>query len=472
MSNISELTSFDYPEIADNSPTGVAFNTDNNYTYVSTFEFNLLYRANTLTPLANPVLVYDFEPDHPSAGAPGLHSLAYGSGTNLLYISAFRTNQILICDTTVAIPANPQLGILSTGGNPTGVMVDGNFLYVSVNSNGTVVRYTLDALIAVDRTNAVALAAAIVAVQGTQTTIVTSLNQPQGLLKLGNNYYVCEDNSVNIGLGKVSKFDNNWANKVTFCSIPGPKGIASYNGYITVGSNFNNIGSGVKLYSDDGTLAMSPNFTDTPSPYGLAFTSAPSPYNNLFYVGSFSVGLYVYEFDYVFCFHENTKILCLIDEKEEYVPIKNLTKEHDVKTYLHGYRKIKSIGKRSFINNPNNMTNCMYVLKKTEDNNLTEDLMLTGGHSILVDEITKNERKKQSLYWRQEQVIDNKKLLLAGVSSLFEPVMTNEIFTYYHFTLEHNENESSHKRFGVYANEVLVETPTNKTFNSYKLNLQ
>ena len=80
----------------------------------------------------------------------------------------------------------------------------------------------------------------------------------------------------------------------------------------------------------------------------------------------------------------------------------------------------------------------MYILEKTEDNNLIEDLIITGGHSILVDKLTKEESKKQSLYLNKEIKIDDKILLLAGVSSLFKQITDEKMFTYYHFILENN----------------------------------
>jgi hypothetical protein len=99
----------------------------------------------------------------------------------------------------------------------------------------------------------------------------------------------------------------------------------------------------------------------------------------------------------------------------------------------------------------------MYVLKKTEENGLLDDLIVTGGHSILVDEITDEEEEKQIQLDFKHQ-IDGKLLLLSAFSSLFKPITEKgKKFNWYHFCLEpDNYNE----RFGVYANGVLVETPS------------
>jgi len=88
------------------------------------------------------------------------------------------------------------------------------------------------------------------------------------------------------------------------------------------------------------------------------------------------------------CFNEGTKILCLNNKEEEYVPIENLRAGDIVKTYHYGYRKIELIGKNCLINHPDHkFTSSMYKMEKTETNGLIEDLIVTGGHSILVDDL-------------------------------------------------------------------------------------
>jgi hypothetical protein len=125
------------------------------------------------------------------------------------------------------------------------------------------------------------------------------------------------------------------------------------------------------------------------------------------------------------CFNEDTKILCLNkDGEEEYIPIQNLRKGDLVKSYLHGYRKIDLIGKGKIFNDPSKFTSCMYIFEKTNHNDLIEDLIVTGGHSILVDQLTDQEQLNQSTVWDRNYKIDNKVLLLAAFSSLFKPITT------------------------------------------------
>ena len=161
------------------------------------------------------------------------------------------------------------------------------------------------------------------------------------------------------------------------------------------------------------------------------------------------------------CFNEGTKILCL-NKVEEYIPIENLKKGDIVKSYKHGYRKIDLIGKNYLFNNPDNFSHCMYKMAKTDTNELTEDLIVTGGHSILVDKLGKNKKLNKQLFGGQTLKIDDKYLLLSAASDKFEKVLGNDKYTYYHLVLENNGDDE--ERFGIWANGVLTETPSKNFF--------
>jgi hypothetical protein len=153
--------------------------------------------------------------------------------------------------------------------------------------------------------------------------------------------------------------------------------------------------------------------------------------------------------------------------KEEYVAIQELRKGALVKSYLHGYRKIECIGKNVMINNPKYWNLCMYKMEKTEENGLTEDLIVLGGHSLLVDELSdeiKEKYKKRNVFGGKLEKIDNKYLLLAGLSDKFVKEENTNLYTYYQMVLE-GENDS---RYGIWANGVLVETPSKNQYDSIK----
>jgi hypothetical protein len=167
------------------------------------------------------------------------------------------------------------------------------------------------------------------------------------------------------------------------------------------------------------------------------------------------------------CFNENTKILCLNNQfKEVYVPVQELKKGSIVKTFKHGYRKIENIGKGTFQNNPDRWDNCMYVLSK--NSSMTEDLIITGGHSILVDKVSDEEEVEQKNYWPngEAEKIDNKTLLLAAASKKFNKIQNNNVFTFYHFYLENDGIKK--RRFGVWANGVLVDTPSKLEYDKHR----
>jgi hypothetical protein len=165
------------------------------------------------------------------------------------------------------------------------------------------------------------------------------------------------------------------------------------------------------------------------------------------------------------CFNEGTKILCLNKNfKEEYISVENLRKGDLVKTYKHGYKKIILIGKNKMINDSSNQINCMYKMVKTTNNGLIDDLIVTGGHSILVNNLGKYKEENRKLL-HKEIMIDDKYLLLASVSKEFIKIENLNEYTYYHFTLENNGNNE--KRYGVCANGVLTETPSWNQFNYY-----
>ena len=164
------------------------------------------------------------------------------------------------------------------------------------------------------------------------------------------------------------------------------------------------------------------------------------------------------------CFNDDTKILCLnsLNLEDEYIPIQDLKKGYLVKTYLHGYHKIEYIYQSFIVNNPNQWDHCMYKMEKTEENGLLEDLILTGGHSIMVDSISEVEQERYNKLglsnFAKENKVDEKYLLLASVSEQFIPLTDTNIYTIYHFCLENNGDDT--KRYGVWANGILTETPS------------
>lgn len=164
------------------------------------------------------------------------------------------------------------------------------------------------------------------------------------------------------------------------------------------------------------------------------------------------------------CFLKGTKILVLNKQWEEvYIPIEDLNEEYLIKTYLHGYRRIKLLGNGKLMNNVNSITSCLYKLKSM--NELFDDLIVTGGHSILVSELSAEEELKQRLVWENMKKMDDKYLLLAGISSDFEKIMDNNEYEIFHICCEDEDNHD--QQYGIYANGILTESISYNSFHDY-----
>jgi hypothetical protein len=157
---------------------------------------------------------------------------------------------------------------------------------------------------------------------------------------------------------------------------------------------------------------------------------------------------------YPSCFNEGTMILCEVGGEEKYMPIEKLTRGDKVVSYLHGALSILAIGKGSMVNDPSEPKRCMYKVPKT--GNMTDDLMITGGHALLVDE------RPKGLCFK----IDDKYLSFAENDKRCVKMENTEIYTYYNLYLENNGNKD--QRYGVYANGILCETPSEKQFNDHQ----
>ena len=155
------------------------------------------------------------------------------------------------------------------------------------------------------------------------------------------------------------------------------------------------------------------------------------------------------------CFLEGSKILALVDGKEIYVPIEKLQKGDLVKTSRNGYKKVELIGKGTIVNSGNNerIEDRLYKCSTNNYPELTEDLCITGFHSILVDTLTDIQRKKTVEHMGHIFVTDNKYRLIACIDERAEPWSKEGEFTIWHVALE---NEDKRMNYGIYANGGLL----------------
>jgi hypothetical protein len=153
----------------------------------------------------------------------------------------------------------------------------------------------------------------------------------------------------------------------------------------------------------------------------------------------------------VACFLEGSTILCLVDNEEKYLPIQEMRKGTLVKTIQHGYRKVELIGRKPFINSGSieRGEQQLYICSKEKYPELTEDLVLTGDHSILVDTITEEQRKRMTEILGEIFVTENKYRLLTFLDNRSEPWSSKGEHTIWHFALE---SDNIYVNYGVYAN--------------------
>jgi hypothetical protein len=160
------------------------------------------------------------------------------------------------------------------------------------------------------------------------------------------------------------------------------------------------------------------------------------------------------------CFKEDTKILCYVDNKEQYIPVQELRRGTLVKTQLNGYVPVHVIGHSKIYNSDNKLRHLNRLFKCTKENypEITEDLIITGCHGILVDKTVFTDelrQKTKELTRDDEWVTDDKFRLLTCLDERAEPYEEEGTFPIWHFALDHFDK---YMNYGVYANGLLVET--------------
>jgi len=178
---------------------------------------------------------------------------------------------------------------------------------------------------------------------------------------------------------------------------------------------------------------------------------------NVVGVGAASASLSLY----YMCFLEGTNILCFNGSKEEYRKIESLRKGDLVKTFMDGYKAIDTIGFTKVYNPGNAMRskNRLYKCKKENYPSLTEDLVITGCHAILVDDITDVQKERLIEEQGKIYITDNHYRLIAMVDERAEPFQEEGLHTVWHLALE---NENYYYNYGIFANGLHVETTSKR----------
>lgn len=186
-----------------------------------------------------------------------------------------------------------------------------------------------------------------------------------------------------------------------------------------------------------------------PSPFAAQSESVGTQLPN----GPLVLLLYPAPIQNIPCFKEDTKILT----DKGYKQIKDLRKGDMVKTLKEGYRPVNAVGYTPFQNNRshNRIKNQLYIYQKDKFPELTEDLVLTGSHSVLVKELMGDQRKMVNEELGQIFVTEGRYRLPAYLDERNEIYQTKGPFNVYHLCLDGTDPKSNH---GIYANGLLAET--------------
>ena len=407
--------------------------TDGTYIYCANFTSNSISRISLTNPRG----------DNNSSWATGItrpSGLAVDVANGFLYcsyISGGNSGQIakLTLGNTPVIDLNWKIVGTMFGINSLAIDSLSNFIYCATGNN---------------RISKISLTG------GTdQLSWAATGTGPQGLAIDSDNQYIYVSLQVSGTISKISLADptviiSSWATTGTT-----PRGLAIDDGYIYCANSGINTISKISLTNPGGE--NNPNWAVTGiTPVGLVIDTG------FIYESNSDSTIWKISLTTP-CFNKGTKILCLNSVlEEEYIPIEDLKKGDLVKSYLHGYRRIDSIGTNKMINNPEHFNLSMYKMAKTLENGLTEDLIVTGGHSILVDDLGDYYSENEGKFKGKIPTIDGKYFLLSAVSKDFIQLTDTNEYTYYHLVLENNGDND--ERFGIWANGILTETISKNQF--------
>jgi len=407
--------------------SGIAFDASNNL-YVQTGNFGIVVVNNKTQAIT---------PFHTFTGI--IYNIAFDKTTNTLW--AVGTSTLYQLDLSGNILR--EIGSSYSGDNhaSSGIAID---------STGSVFFTTTDNNILVSRKIGGVY-------QNVQGFINGSgvLNQPNGLAfdNLGN-LYVSNSNHI-------SKYDSsgNLINAAFITSIQAS--MKNFvldnvnNFYLSEGSSSQNYAFSIYFYDSSGNLISTIYNNIGASIVGMAFDGI----GNLYFTGNGGTIVTKYRIN-ITCFKEDTKILT----NKGYFPIQHLRKGDLVKTLLHGFVPINMIGKKEIYHNAleKGYKDQLYKCRQDQYPELLEDLIITGCHSILVDNFTDEEQREKVIKVNGKgkiYVTDHKYRLPACCDPRASVYENQGMYTVYHLALD---NDDYYMNYGIYANGLLVETTSKR----------
>jgi sugar lactone lactonase YvrE len=285
-----------------------------------------------------------------------------------------------------------------------------------------------------------------------------SLNYPVGLsFDSPGNLYVSNYNT-----NFVCKYDSSGIlTDASFVSLPVDayafnvsvdKADNIYISYITPTSEYINKYNNAGVY-----ISNIATYTPASFSYGMSFDSS----NILYYTGQDTNSILRNYFPPVICFLGGSTILT----EHGYVAIENLKQGDLVKTLTHGLVPVYGIGSMKIFNEAidTRIKDQLYLLSNSIYTELTENLVLTGCHSLLVDNLPHDKIEATKELLGCILVTENKHRLPACLDERAVVYPERGEFTVYHICLA---NENAERNYGIYANGgLLVESCCRLHFN-------
>jgi YVTN family beta-propeller protein len=397
-----------------------------NYMYVSSLTGNTIKRIDL------------------TAGTPTLSAFVSGIGSpaglvsdgTYLYATSYSSNLVR----KINMANQTYSSIVTTGlNNPFGIVLQGNYLYVSNANGGNITRVNIT--------------------DNTSSSFVSGLNMPYGLAISGNYLYATGYSSY-----VIQKIDLTAQTFTVFANtiLKEPVGlIIDANGtYMYAANAGGGTGSFITQTSlSTGQTTSYSSFASGKTMEGIAIYQSNLYTSSIGTAEIFQLALpAVTSSSSIQCFTEGS----LIFTDKGYRPVQDLRPGTLVKTLRHGFLPIYIIGKKNIIHpaSSKRIKNQLYKCSPDKYPNMIKPLVITGCHSILVDDYENQEQRERTIEVNGNTYVTDTKYRLPACADLRASVYEKPgTYTIYHFALE---NEDYYMNYGIYANGLLVETSSKR----------
>ena len=306
--------------------------------------------------------------------------------------------------------------------------------------------------------------AGIVSISFASSNVTTLPPQiPQSVTNLGSCFRTTSYNGPEIKTWKtnnVTDMNRMFQNNTVF-----NQNLAANIGFSGTGSwNTGNVTTMERMFANDAVFDQNIRYFDVSSVtnFGNMFIGATAMQSTYSGVAGFGETPTAEFFNLTIpypCFLEGT----YIETDKGAVPVQNLRKGDMVKTFKDGFKPIVFIGTRVIRHtaNPERVKDQLYICPKEQYPGATDDLVVTGCHSILVHRVFKDDHERNEVIRinGDTYVTDGHYRLPACVDDRTKVYPGKGTFNIYHFALEH---EDYYMNYGVYANNILVESSSKR----------